>query len=514
MVVVEALVAGRHHDRVDAERLHAERLPHLPEAVTLAELVERAERGPGESTLLREAIPRPNRGLTDLNGCFKPLQLGVEHRHGQPCRVRSSILPVAAARPAAGAALALGVAYALGSFDGNTTTTVARSDREHFQSTTVRSTTRRSRSPRSTSARRRASCRSRHAGQRSRLEALRRPAAADARLGLRHRQGRLHHHELPRIAGARSIEVRFSNNESMKRGSSAPILDGPRGPEGEHERQRADAAPLGDSDAVQVGDSVVAIGNPFGLARTVTAGIVSAIQREIEAPNGYAIDHVIQTDAPINHGNSGGPLINAQGEVIGVNAQIETGGAAQGNVGIGFAVPVEHGQDRRRPADRERQGRARVHRRSRPGDHAGGRQAVPAAREQRRPGRGGPGSGSGAAAAGVKGGTTEVTVAGESYTLGGDIIVAANGSPVKDLARLRDTSSRARAGRHDHARGLSRRRRRSTIDVKLGRRPPLPPGSRPDRPRPVRGRTAASRVANGAADVARGQRPLPRGPLA
>ena len=99
------------------------------------------------------------------------------------------------------------------------------------------------------------------------------------------------------------------------------------------------ALTLGDSDAVQVGDSVVAIGNPFGLSRTVTAGIVSAIQRQIEAPNRYAIDHVIQTDAPINHGNSGGPLINAKGEVIGVNAQIETGGVTQGNVGVGFAVP-------------------------------------------------------------------------------------------------------------------------------------------------------------------------------
>src|ERR687885_361491 len=83
--------------------------------------------------------------------------------------------------------------------------------------------------------------------------------------------------------------------------------------------------PLGDSDTVRVGDSVVAIGNPFGLDRSVTAGIVSALQRQIQAPNSYAIDHVIQTDAAINHGNSGGPLLNAEGKVIGVNAQIETG---------------------------------------------------------------------------------------------------------------------------------------------------------------------------------------------
>ena len=83
--------------------------------------------------------------------------------------------------------------------------------------------------------------------------------------------------------------------------------------------------PLGDSDDVQVGDEVVAIGNPFGLDRTVTKGIVSALQRQITSPNGFTIDEAIQTDAAINHGNSGGPLINTQGEVIGVNSQIETG---------------------------------------------------------------------------------------------------------------------------------------------------------------------------------------------
>ena len=97
---------------------------------------------------------------------------------------------------------------------------------------------------------------------------------------------------------------------------------------------------LGSSEGVQVGDPVVAIGNPFGLDRTVTAGIVSAVQREISSPNGFTIENVIQTDAPINPGNSGGPLIDAAGEVIGINSQIETGGG-RGNVGIGFAVPID-----------------------------------------------------------------------------------------------------------------------------------------------------------------------------
>jgi len=96
---------------------------------------------------------------------------------------------------------------------------------------------------------------------------------------------------------------------------------------------------LGDSSQLQVGDSVVAIGNPFGLDRTVTTGIVSALQREIKAPNGFTINNVIQTDAAINPGNSGGPLLGADGRVIGINSQIESAGGG-GNVGIGFAVPI------------------------------------------------------------------------------------------------------------------------------------------------------------------------------
>jgi S1-C subfamily serine protease len=101
----------------------------------------------------------------------------------------------------------------------------------------------------------------------------------------------------------------------------------------------APALPLGDSEEMEVGHPVVAIGNPYGFTRTVTTGIVSAVQREIRAPNGFSISDVIQTDASINPGNSGGPLLDAQGRVIGINSQIATGGGS-GSVGIGFAVPV------------------------------------------------------------------------------------------------------------------------------------------------------------------------------
>jgi S1-C subfamily serine protease len=97
---------------------------------------------------------------------------------------------------------------------------------------------------------------------------------------------------------------------------------------------------LGDSSAVQVGDPVYAIGNPFDLERTLTTGVISALQRQITAPNGFTIDNVLQTDAPINPGNSGGPLLNTAGEVIGINSQIETGGSGDGSVGIGFSIPI------------------------------------------------------------------------------------------------------------------------------------------------------------------------------
>jgi S1-C subfamily serine protease len=94
-----------------------------------------------------------------------------------------------------------------------------------------------------------------------------------------------------------------------------------------------------DSRSVQVGDEVVAIGNPFGLDRTETEGIVSALGRTIQAPNNYSIDNVIQTDAAINPGNSGGPLLDDSAHVVGVNAQIATAGGVSGNVGVGFAIP-------------------------------------------------------------------------------------------------------------------------------------------------------------------------------
>src|SRR5918911_709218 len=113
--------------------------------------------------------------------------------------------------------------------------------------------------------------------------------------------------------------------------------------------------PLGSSRSVQVGDLTIAIGNPFGLERTLTTGVVSATRRTIRAPNGFEIDGVIQTDAAINPGNSGGPLLDATGRVIGINSQIETGGGGNGNIGIGFAIPIDTA--RRLLPELERHGR-------------------------------------------------------------------------------------------------------------------------------------------------------------
>jgi S1-C subfamily serine protease len=272
------------------------------------------------------------------------------------------------------------------------------------------------------------------------------------------------------IEGAKQVSVSFSNGSSMK----ATVVGSD--PSSDLAVLKVDASsraltplPLGNSDQIEVGDPVVAIGNPFGLDRTVTAGIVSAIQRAISSPNGYTIDHVIQTDAAINHGNSGGPLLNGLGQVIGVNSQIETGTTATGNVGVGFAIPSN--TVKTVMAQLIRQGHV---------DRAFiGISAAPVtgnlARVFRLPVSKGllvqsvqPGSG--ASKAGLKAGTTEVTLAGESYNLGGDIIVEAGGTPVGSLDKLRDIVAGKKPGDTLDL-TIYRGDKKTTIQVKLGRQP-------------------------------------------
>jgi putative serine protease PepD len=142
------------------------------------------------------------------------------------------------------------------------------------------------------------------------------------------------------VGDAGTVEVQFSDDETatarvagVDRSSDLAVLQVDTDDTGP-----LHALELADSDGVRTGQLAVAIGSPFGLSQTATAGIVSGTGRHIQAPDGFQIDRVIQTDAPINPGNSGGPLLDARGRVIGVNSQIQTGGS-RGNVGIGFAVP-------------------------------------------------------------------------------------------------------------------------------------------------------------------------------
>jgi S1-C subfamily serine protease len=202
---------------------------------------------------------------------------------------------------------------------------------------------------------------------------------------------------------------------------------------------------LGHSSEMEVGDPVVAIGNPFGLDRTVTSGIVSALQRQIQAPNGFSISNVIQTDAAINPGNSGGPLINAEGEVIGINSQIETGGGSSGNVGIGFAIPIDIA-------------RAEIHQLVTNGEveHAflgisGGTITPDLAKAINLPVsegvivqsvvKGGP-----ADKAGIEGGDTSATIEGAEVSLGGDIITEVNGKKVSGMDEIVNLVNAAKPG--------------------------------------------------------------------
>jgi S1-C subfamily serine protease len=278
------------------------------------------------------------------------------------------------------------------------------------------------------------------------------------------------------VQRATSIEVSFSNQETV----SAKVVGTDPSTDLAVLKVNVDAKALtplslADSDKVQVGDPVVAIGNPFGLERTVTAGIVSALQREVNAPNDFTIDHVIQTDAPINSGNSGGPLIDAEGRVIGVNSQIETANGGGGNVGIGFAVPsntvksvvaqlLADGKVDRAflgvTLEDVQPDVAQVLR-------LPAKQGVLVASVK---------PGSPAAKAGIVGGTTQVVVAGESYQLGGDMIVALDGKDVTSVDGLRDMIAARKPGDTVSVTIVNKDGKRTTKSVELARQPANPNG--------------------------------------
>jgi S1-C subfamily serine protease len=277
------------------------------------------------------------------------------------------------------------------------------------------------------------------------------------------------------VQGADEIRVSFSNQDTVQ----AELVGSDPSTDLAVLRVEANASalrplPLGNSDKVRVGDPVVAIGNPFGLDRTATAGIVSALQRLITAPNQFTIDHVIQTDAPINRGNSGGPLLNVRGEVIGVNTQIETGGISTGNVGIGFSVPSNTVKN----VIAQILSTGRVEH-----PHLGiqGHPVTPELAEKYRlPVESGVlveqvTDGSGADKAGLRKGDTEVVFSGETFILGGDIIVAADSKKVSSVEELRDAIAAHKPGEKIKLE-IYRDATKTSVTVTLGRRPASPQG--------------------------------------
>jgi S1-C subfamily serine protease len=223
-----------------------------------------------------------------------------------------------------------------------------------------------------------------------------------------------------------------------------------------------------DSNRLRPGDPVYAIGNPFGLDRTMTAGIVSATGRDIRAPNGLSISDSIQTDAPINHGNSGGPLLDRSGGVIGISSQIE-GGTVNANIGIGFAVP---GDTARSVAEQLLlHGRAehawlgvRVEQidpevaavvRGLPSQGAAVVQVV---------------KGSPAARSGLTAGTRQVTVNGVGMLVGGDVIEKVDGKRITSSAELAEDVARHRPGDRLSL-GVVRGGKSRTVEVTLGNVP-------------------------------------------
>lgn len=199
-------------------------------------------------------------------------------------------------------------------------------------------------------------------------------------------------------------------------------------------KERLHPVPLGDSSSLQVGQKVLAIGNPFRLQNTLTVGIISSLGRRIQTENGDLVDNVIQTDAAINPGNSGGPLLNTAGEMIGINTSIFT--TSGGNIGIGFAVPAD--TIRRVVHDLISEGRV-----LRPWIGIEGYPITPdlasaldlpvssgvlVAKVYR---------GSSADSAGIKGASEIAILYNERVLVGGDIITAIDGKPVTSIEELR-----------------------------------------------------------------------------
>jgi S1-C subfamily serine protease len=215
---------------------------------------------------------------------------------------------------------------------------------------------------------------------------------------------------------------------------------------------------LGDSSGVAVGDAVLAMGSPFGLEGTVTSGIVSALHRQMTAPNNFTITDTIQTDAAINHGNSGGPLLDRRGRVIGVNAQIESDSG--GSDGVGFAIPSNTVRSIARQlieAGEVRHAYLGITMVAVPGGVA-----VTAVRNE-----------TPAQKAGLRAATGTSTVDGQERPTGGDVIIEFGGQKVTSAATLQSAVDAMRPG-DEVSITVVRDGKRRTIDVTLAVRPARP----------------------------------------
>jgi len=225
--------------------------------------------------------------------------------------------------------------------------------------------------------------------------------------------------------------------------------------------------PLGSSRALQVGAPVAAIGSPFGEPQSLSVGVISATDRSITSLTGFDIAGAIQTDAAINHGNSGGPLVDARGEVVGINSQIRSTGG--GGEGVGFAVPVD--TVKRSLAQLRRDGRAAY--------PYVGIVSVPVYPQLgRRFGLGASHgawiqdavSGGPAARAGLRGGSGSTRFQAQRFATGGDVVVAVAGHAIRtpdDVATVLAARRPGQRVRVDYVRGGSRR----SVEIELGTRP-------------------------------------------
>jgi S1-C subfamily serine protease len=262
------------------------------------------------------------------------------------------------------------------------------------------------------------------------------------------------------VASSTDVRVSFSDHRTVTARVIGKDLDtdlavlgvSPNGP-------RLHPLELGNSSAVRVGDPTVAIGNPFGLERTLTTGVVSALQRRITAPSGFAIEDVIQTDAALNPGNSGGPLLDATGRVIGVNSQIATGDGSSGSVGIGFAVPAS--TVRRVLPELETVGRVR-----RPFLGVRGRAVNGGVLVEIVP------PGTPAAHAGIRGGNHQALDErdGSVVVLGGDVLTSIDGHAVASMDDVHTLLGKRRPGQKVAIK-LERDGKAVTVSAELGERP-------------------------------------------